>query len=132
MRELAKKIGSLVLALGTLALVLVDAALNHGCASSQPAARLLAEPSRDDLRPPNAQAGVDPSKLTTAPVESPPSLQGVDNTGLGLGDDGCDPSYMYATKAPVIRLGNCHPREQATKTPAKSPVVPSNATQQAR
>lgn len=132
MRELAKKVGSLALAVGALSLVLANAALNHGCAGSQPAANAQAEPGRDDLRPPNPDTDGERAKPTAPTASAAPSPPGVNGTGLGLtGDDDCDPSYMYATKAPVIRVGNCRPGGQAAKPGAKSAVSPSNA-QQAR
>lgn len=131
MRELAKKVGSLALAVGALTLVLFNAALNHGCASSQPAAR--AEPGRDDLRPPSPGAGSERAKAVAPTASMAPSLRDVDGSGPGLaGDEDCDPSYMYATKAPVIRVGNCRGGGQAANPGAKSAVDPSNAQQQTR
>ena len=120
------------MAIGALTLVLTNAALNHGCAGAQPAANAQAEPGRDDLRPPNPDAGSERAKPIAPAASAAPSPQGVNGTGLGIAaDDDCDPSYMYATKAPVIRVGNCRPGGQSAKPGAKSAVSPSNA-QQAR
>ena len=131
MRELAKKVGSLALAVGSLALVLLNAGLNHGCAGSGPQASARAEPGRDDLRPPNPDAGTERAKPVAPPTDTAPSPRDSNGGGLGLsGDDDCDPSYMYATKAPVIRMGRCSPGGQA-KQGAQGTVSPSNA-QQAR
>lgn len=133
MRELAKKVGSLTLAVGALAAVLVNAGVNNGCAGSPPAANAQAEPGRDDLPAPNPDAGaerVKPAAPTTKTEPSPPELNG---GGLGLaGDDECSPAYMPATKAPVFIPRQCRPGGQAAKSGGKSAVSPSNAQQQAR
>jgi len=133
MRVLAKKVGSLALAVGALALVLINAGLNHGCAGSQPAANTQAEPGRDDLNPPNPDAARQRAKPAAPTTDTEPSPQDVNGGGLGLaGDDDCGSSYMPATKAPVFRLDKCRPGGQSAKPGGKSAVSPSNAPQQAR
>jgi hypothetical protein len=132
MGELAKKVGSLALAVGALALVLVNAGLNHGCAGSQPAANAQAEPGRDDLRPPNPDAGPGRAKPTAPTADTEPSHPDVNGGGLGLAGDDCGSSYMPATKAPIFRMDKCRPGGKSAKPGGKRAVIPSNAPQQAR
>jgi hypothetical protein len=131
MRELAKKVGSLALAIGALTLVLINAGLNHGCASSQPAVNAQAEPGRDDLPPPDPDAGAARAKPVAPPASTASSLQDDNGRGLGLAGDDCNPSYMPATKAPVFVYDKCRPGAQSGKPSTKGAVSPSNAQQQA-
>jgi hypothetical protein len=78
MRDFAKKLGSLVLGVGALGLVLANAAMTHGCASSPPT-----------QVPPNAAP---PNAAAESPKSNPCD----------------PPSYMYATKAPIWVPPECH------------------------
>lgn len=71
MRELFQKAGSLVLGVAALGLLLVNAAMTHGCASSQPAPATPGSSASAVQRDPNAD----------------PDCQ--------------VPEYLHATKAPV-------------------------------
>ena len=113
MRDLLKKVGSSVLGLGALALVLVNAAMTHGCARAS-----------------NTQASPPPSPSPGAVVEAP-GLPAANAASASSANDPCrPPSYMFATKAPVWIPPEC---TSIDPVPAKAPAEssPSNAARQA-
>ena len=115
MREFSKKLGSLALGVGALSLVLVNAAMTHGCArSSTPAV--------------SPQAGR-PSEVAT------PASTGSAAAENGAANPDCTPApYMYATKAPVWMMLPPECRgEPPTTTPApqQMPSPGAHSTEQA-
>jgi hypothetical protein len=122
MRDLFKKLGSLALGVGALSLVLVNAAMTHGCASSS--ATQQATP----------QAGLPPNETEPPPNEAPPSpLKPNAVAGKPAANPNCEvPSYMYATKAPIWLPPECHGGTPApTPAQAQKPNPAANAVQQA-
>jgi len=107
MRELLKKVGSVLLGAGALALLLVNAALTHGCAGSRA----------------QSQAAY------TGATPSPPEATGNQSKAQAKADDPCaPPPYMYATKAPIFAQPGCgQPAQQAP--PQQAP--PQQASPQA-
>jgi hypothetical protein len=116
MRELMKKVGSLVLGVGALALVLANAAMTHGCARS-------------------TTAQVTPQAGPPSAASEPPSANPTATAAGGGANPNCTPpSYMYATKAPIwtmlppeCRGGTPTP----TPAPQQAPSPGANAEQQA-
>jgi hypothetical protein len=101
MRELLKKAWSLTFAAGALSLVMINAAVNHGCGGARP-----------------------PESVSQA---APPSVTPRSEPDAGA-DSGCEePSYMHATKAPVWTWeDHCRRKGNAVKG-ATEPPAPSNA-----
>jgi hypothetical protein len=114
MRELLKKLGSLTLGVGALALVLANAAMTHGCARSS---TVQVTPRSG---PPSAGA-------------EPKTSEGTTLAGDGSANPKCTPpSYMYATKAPIWVPPECYGgKPAATPPPQQVPSQGANAEQQA-
>jgi hypothetical protein len=104
MRKLFEKAGSLLLGMGALGLLLTNAAMTHGCASSPPQ---------------QATPGGNASGIQGDPSADP---------------DCEVPEYLYATKAPVWSMlppkcrGGTGPNVPAQ---AQEPTLPAEAQQQA-
>ena len=120
MRDLVKKVGSLVLASGALSLLLANAALTHGCSGARHGA-----PATQVGEPPPAAAEEQPR----AGEPSPPAAAAA--TASTEGED-CDevPPYMHATKAPVMPMRRCGKSTPNAKQAAE-PASPRNNAQQA-
>lgn len=111
MRQLLKKAGSLILAIGALALVLFNAAVNHGCGgarSAEPAAQVAPASEPPRASEPPVAAGV-----PSAPAAADPECE--------------EPSYMHATKAPVWMAEDKCRRRAAGVKGAAEPATPGNA-----
>lgn len=127
MGQLLKKAGSLILAIGALALVLFNAAINHGCGgarSAEPAAQVPADTKADSKVAPDSEA---------RPASEPPV--GVPSAAAEADPECEERSYMHATKAPVwMAEDKCRRRAAAVKgaaEPAAESDAPSPTQQQA-
>jgi hypothetical protein len=123
MHNLVRKVGSLVLAAGALSLLLVNAALTHGCSGARRDAPVT------QAGPPPPAAAEQPSVAQPSPPADPPPPAAASAPPAVAEDDCVEESpYMYATKAPVMPVRRC-----GKSTPnAKQTTPPSgNAQQQA-
>ena len=97
MHDFVKKTASLALGVGSLGLLLVNAALAHGCGGSQP-------------------AGQSATTATAAPPANGAKAQ-------AKADDPCAQSaYMPPTKAPVFLSPNCNPQTAGQAPPQQAPA----------
>lgn len=114
MRELLKKLGSVTLGVGALALVLANAAMTHGCARS-------------------STAQVTPRSGPPSAGAEPKTSEGTTVAGESSADPKCTPpSYMYATKAPIWVPPECNGGTATpTPSPQQMPSSPANTQQQA-
>jgi hypothetical protein len=131
MRDLAKKVGSLVLGVGALSLLLVNAALTHGCSGARrdaPATQVAAPPP---ATPEQLPAGEQPPGAAPARTAAPSPPATADATA-GAAEDDCEEEapYMHATKAPVIPMRRCKKSTPNAKQ-TTSPSPANNAQQQA-
>jgi hypothetical protein len=120
MRDLVKKVGSLVLGIGALSLLLANAALTHGCSGAR----------RDA---PATQVGEPPPAATEEqPRAAEPSPPAGAAPAASSEDEDCDeaPHYMHATKAPVMPMRRCGKSTPSAKRTAE-PASPKNNAQQA-
>jgi hypothetical protein len=122
MRDLFKKLGSLALGVGALALVLANAAMTHGCAGS---------PGTQQATP---QAGLSPSEAEPPNETEPPSSKANPVAGKPAANPNCKvPEYMYATKAPIWVPPECYGGTPAPNpAPAQMPSPRANVEEQAR
>jgi hypothetical protein len=107
-RELAKKLGAVVMAIGALTCVLANAALNHGCGGSRAATQVE---SAGAPRPDAAEASPKAAAEVATPADDP---------------DCRVPAYMYATKAPIWVPAKCRggePSGEQTVQQAPPPGV---------
>ena len=127
MRDLVKKVGSLVLGVGALSLLLLNAALTHGCGAARrdaPATQAGAPPPATAEQPPGAEP---------APNSAPPGSTAADATAVA-GEEDCEEAspYMPATKAPVMPMRRCAKKSTPNAKQTTEPgAPPSNAQQQA-
>jgi hypothetical protein len=132
MRDLVKKVGSLVLGASALSLLLVNAALTHGCSGARrdaPAAQAGAPPPMTAEQPSGSEP---PPGAAPASAAAPTPSAGADATA-SAGEDDCeeDAPYMYATKAPVMPMRRCGKKSTPNAKRTTQPSPSNNAQQQA-
>ena len=125
MRDLVKKVGSLLLGAGALSLLLVNAALTHGCGGARrdaPATQAGTPPPSTPEQPPGAQ----PERAATPPPAAAAAAT------ASAGEDDCEEEapYMYATKAPVIPMRRCGKKSTPNAKQTAEPASPRNNAQQ--
>lgn len=122
MRELVRKAASLALWVGALVLMLVHAALTHGCAGARAEG---ATPNAGPYGPLGGPEQASPSE--SGSVVTPAN----DANAEAKAEDPCKPPpYMYATKAPIWIPPECYPNASSTSTStskASSPYATQNA-----
>lgn len=127
MSELLKKAGSLALGVGALSLVLLNAAMTHGCGGSrlsEPAPQVAAEP------PPEAASPAPASSLSSLSSPPPPPASAAaaptpEPNGLFGAEGDCEEApYMAATKAPVMPMRRCKPASGAKSKPSTGNSLP--------
>jgi hypothetical protein len=132
MRDLVKKVGSLVLGASALSLLLGYAALTHGCSGARrdaPATQAVAPPPATPEQPRGSEP---PPGAAPASAATPPPSASADSTA-SAGEDDCeeDAPYMHATKAPVMPMRRCAKKSTPNAKRTTQPSPPSNAQQQA-
>jgi hypothetical protein len=132
MHDLVKKVGSLVLGASALSLLLVNAALTHGCSGATrdaPATQAGAPPPATPQQPRGSEQPPGAAPVTAAAPTPPASA----DASASAGEDDCeeDAPYMHATKAPVMPMRRCGKKSTPNAKQTTQPSSPSNAQQQA-